>query len=115
VRGQVMSVLEVAANVATTVSTFGAGTAAKAAAETAGKAAIKAAVRKSATQVTKEAAKKVIQNSMVRSGTATLAMNQADQLAAVASGSDDYELSSLDPTGIMAAVNSYNHDKCPTN
>jgi len=115
VRGQVMSVLEVAANVATTVSTFGAGTAAKAAAETAGKAAIKAAVKKSATQVTKEAAKKVIQNSMVRSGTATLAMNQADQLAAVASGSDDYELSSLDPTGIMAAVNSYNHDKCPTN
>ena len=109
-----MSVLEVAANVATTVSTFGAGTAAKAAAETAGKAAIKAAVKKSTVQITKEAAKKVITSSVVKSGAATVAMNQADQLAAVASGADTYELSSLDPTGIMAVVNSYNHSMCPS-
>ena len=110
VTDQVLSVVELVANVAMAATTGGAANAAK----TGGKAAAAsgvAATKAASKGISKEAARAALVKASKSTGKA-LTEQQLQQASAAASG-EDWDPYSLDPTGIAAIVKAYNHSTCP--
>lgn len=109
---QVTGVLEVIVNVASTVATAGAGSgavvganAAKQAAAASGKAAIGNAAKQMAKNVSKESIKNTIRKVALDAGK-NIAENQLENLTNAAAG-EDFDFTSLDPTGIAAMIKNF--------
>lgn len=109
---QVVGTLEVIANVALTVATAGASTGAqvganvaKSAAQASGKAIVKNAAAQTLKGLTKAQIKAEIREIAVDAGK-TIAENQLEQLANAAAG-EDFDFTSLDPTGIASMIKSF--------
>lgn len=111
---QIVSVLDVIGTALSTVVTAGGATAAKAAVTTAVKAGVKTAVDKAAKKgvsaATKAAAKKAIRD-LAKDAGQTLTENQIEELAKASVG-EDFDYTSLDPTGIASLVKAYNYPVC---
>lgn len=122
---QVLSVVSTAASIALSAVSGGAGGAAIQAAKMGAKTAVKEAGKQLAKGVTKEAVKGAIkgaakqvgkdvaENTLETWGTA-LVTYDATSAAYAAAGEDppDFDLTSLDPTGISSIVMAYNYPKC---
>lgn len=104
---QVVSVLDVAANIALTVATSGGGTAAKAAITTSAKS---AAHRVMAKGVSKAAMKKKMRELANEAGQ-TIQEKQLEIMASMAMG-EDFDPYELDPTGVASIVKAYNKPVC---
>src|SRR5690606_10552296 len=107
---QVVGVLSVAATIASTVGTVGAGTAAAASL----KAALKSGTEKMIEESTKQISKamlKVTVKKLASDAGKSLAMNQVDNLANLMSG-EDFDPTTLDPTGIASMVQSFVKPVC---
>lgn len=107
---QVVGVLSVAATIASTVGTVGAGTAAAASL----KAAVKSGTEKMIKETTKKISKvmlKITVKELAKDAGKSLAMNQVDNLANLLSG-EDFDPTTLDPTGIASMVQSFVKPVC---
>lgn len=102
IQGQVMSVLEMVGTVVSSVVTGGAGAAIK----TGLKAGIKTTVKSFAAKLTKDQIRK-----QIKEQAKGLAESQVESLVAATAG-EEYDPTSLDPTGIAAIVQAYNHKVC---
>jgi hypothetical protein len=111
---QVVTVLDVVATAVSTAATLGGATAAKAAVSTAVKTGVKTAVDKAAKKgvsaATKAAAKESIRK-LAKDAGKTLTENQIEQLALASTG-EEFDYTSLDPSGIASLVKAYNHPIC---
>ena len=103
---QVVSVLDVAANIALTVATGGSGTAAKAAVTTSAK----SAARRATSGISKAAAKKKMRE-LADEARQTLTEKQIEIMSSMAAG-EDFDPYELDPTGIAMIVKAYNKPLC---
>jgi hypothetical protein len=100
---QVMSVLQVAENIALTIASGGTAIVAKNIAKDA------------ASDVVIKASKSEIRNAIVdaaKDAGQSLGEEQVKNLVNMASG-EDFDPTSFDPTGISAIVNAYDHNTCP--
>ncbi|AKJ01230.1 Arabinogalactan endo-1,4-beta-galactosidase [Archangium gephyra] len=102
IQGQVLSVLEMVGTVVGSVFTGGAGTAIKAGLQ----AGIKTTVKNFAAKLTKDQIRK-----QIKSQAQSMAESQVESLVAAAAG-EEFDPTSLDPSGIAAIVQAYNHKVC---
>jgi hypothetical protein len=130
ITSQVMTTLEVVGNIASCVLTAGASSAAIAGAKTAAQMGAEAAMKGAVKDVSEASAKAIIKDvvkSTVKTATKdqvkaqvkkaakesgkTVTENQLDNIVNAATG-DDFDFTTLDPTGIASMVQSYNLPKC---
>jgi hypothetical protein len=102
IQGQVMSVLEMVQTVVETVATAGVGTAVKAG--------VKTTVKNFAAKLTKDQVRKKIKDEL-KEQAKSMAESQIESLVGAATG-EEFDPTSLDPSGIGAIVQAYNHKVC---
>jgi hypothetical protein len=106
IKDQVLSVLEMVVTIVETAVTGGAGSALKAGF----KAGMKTTIKNFASKLTKDQVRKKIKEVVTDAGK-TIAEAQVENLTNAAAG-EEFDFTSLDPTGIAAIVTAYNHPVC---